>query len=86
MPTYDYRCVENDKVVEVRHTMSHRVETWGELCEMAGIEPGGTDSFTPVTRLANGGNVVRSSVLNNNLPAGCNPDTCCGGGACGLDS
>lgn len=84
MPTYDYRCAENDTTVEVRHAMSHRVETWGELCQLAGIESGNTDTFTAVTRLANGGNVVRSSVLKNNQPVGCNPDTCCGGGGCAL--
>jgi|TARA_B100001964_G_scaffold11978_2_gene12627 hypothetical protein len=79
VPTYDYRCEENDRVVEVRHGMNHRVLTWGELCEMAGIEPGKTDQITPVSRLANGGNVVRSSVLrNNSAPAGCNPDNSCG--------
>jgi hypothetical protein len=86
MPTYDYRCGENDRVVEVHHGMSHRVETWGELCDLAGIEPGHTDTFTPVTRLANGGNVVRNSVLKNNQQVGCNPDTCCGGSGCALDS
>ena len=85
MPTYDYRCESNARVVEVRHNMAHRVETWGELCEMAGLELGATEEATPVTRLANGGNLVRRSVLNNNQPVGCNPDMCCGGGACALD-
>ncbi|MBQ61083.1 MAG: regulator [Gammaproteobacteria bacterium] len=85
MPTYDYRCVENDRILEVKHGMSHRVSTWGELCEMAGVDPGNTDQITPVVRLANGGNVVRSSVLrNNSAPAGCDPGNCCGGGQCPL--
>ena len=82
MPTYDYRCDVIDRVVDVRHRMSHRILTWGELCDAAGIDPGETETITPVTRLANGGNVVKSSSLRNNAPQGCNPDGCCGGGEC----
>ena len=85
MPTYDYRCDVNDRVVEVRHSMNHKIQTWGELCELAGIEPGDIDQITPVARLANGGNVVKSSSLKHNAPVGCNPDMCCGGGGCTLD-
>ena len=85
MPTYDYRCDANDTVVEVRHAMSHRILTWGELCDVAGIDPGETDQITPVKRLANGGNVVRSSSLRNNLPPGCSPGGCCGVGGCPMD-
>ena len=85
MPTYDYRCSVNDRVVEVRHPMSHRVATWGELCELAGIEPGPIDTAAPVERLANGGNVVRSHALKNARLPDCDPATCCGGGACPMD-
>lgn len=85
MPTYDYRCDVNDRVIEVRHSMNHKIQTWGELCELAGIEPGDIDQIAPVTRQANGGNVVKSSSLKNNVPTGCNPEACCGGGACTLD-
>jgi hypothetical protein len=85
MPTYDYRCDANDRTVEVRHSMAHRVQTWGELCEIAGIDPGVTDAFEPVRKLATGGNVVRPAALKNAQSAGCNPDMCCGGGACGLN-
>ncbi|MDK1024633.1 MAG: zinc ribbon domain-containing protein [Gammaproteobacteria bacterium] len=85
MPTYDYRCDLNDRVVEVHHSMNHKIQTWGELCELAGIEPGDIDRIAPVTRQANGGNVVKSSSLKNNVPAGCNPEACCGGGGCTLD-
>lgn len=85
MPTYDYRCDVNERIVEVHHGMSHRIQTWGELCEIAGIETGATEKQTPVVRLATGGNVVKSSALKNgSAPAGCNPDMCCGGGACSM--
>ncbi len=79
MPTYDYRCEVNDTVVEVRHAMSHRIMTWGELCDTAGIDPGETEEIAPVSRLANGGNVVRSATLRNSSPAGCDAGDCCGG-------
>ena len=44
MPSYDYRCPANDRVVEVRHGMNDTVNTWGELCQLAGIEPGDTSA------------------------------------------
>jgi len=42
MPTYDYLCEDNGQVVEVRHRMNDVVNNWGELCVLAGIEPGDT--------------------------------------------
>ena len=33
MPTYDYLCAENGRVVAVFHGMSTRIATWGELCD-----------------------------------------------------
>ncbi|MDH5571960.1 MAG: zinc ribbon domain-containing protein [Gammaproteobacteria bacterium] len=76
MPTYDYHCESNDKVIEVRHRMSESIHTWGELCKLAAIETGDTPSDAPVKRLATGGQVVRSSSLKNSTPP-------CGGGGCG---
>ena len=48
MPTYDYRCESNSRVVEVMHRMNEQMRTWGELCEKAGVAPGDT----PVIDLA----------------------------------
>jgi len=82
MPTYDYRCDSNQRELEVRHSMNAEVKTWGELCELAGVDPGDTPAGAAVKRLATGGNVVgaggRSEVP---MPAG---GVCCGGGACGV--
>jgi len=75
MPTYDYRCPANDRVVEVKHRISEVLGTWGELCAQAGIEPGETSSDAPVSRLATGGQVVSRGALNN-------PEPPCGGGGC----
>ena len=65
MPSYDYRCEQNGKVVEVVHKMSEKLTTWGEVCEKANLELGDTPADTPVVRLITGGNVISSSALSN---------------------
>lgn len=77
MPTYDYRCEANGRVVEVKHSMNDTVSTWGELCERAGTELGSTAADSPVQRLISGSHVVKSTSLGEaNMPP-------CGNGACG---
>jgi hypothetical protein len=85
MPTYDYRCDFNGKTVEVMHRMSEQLDTWGELCEKAGIDPGDTALDTPVHRLATGGNVISSNSLGSGAAPACSTGTCCPGGMCGLE-
>ncbi len=87
MPTYDYRCAANARVVEVNHPMSETITTWGELCARAGIELGDTPADAPVERLATGGNIISSNHLGSGTaPApACSTGTCCAGGICGLD-
>jgi hypothetical protein len=83
MPTYDYRCESNGRMVEVNHRMNEKMHNWGELCEKAGIEPGDTPANSPVTRMATGGNIIGAS--NSSAPP---MPPCatggCGGGMCGL--
>ena len=84
MPTYDYRCEANDRVIEVKHGMNDTIENWGALCERAGIEPGDTPPDVPVVRLISGGHFVSASgSASGDLPA-CTTGTC-GGGFCGLN-
>ncbi|MBY4676142.1 zinc ribbon domain-containing protein [Marinobacterium arenosum] len=84
MPTYDYRCPTNNRVVEVRHRISEQLSSWGELCEQAGLEVGDTPPDSPVEKLATGGQVVRSGSLgDNNRP--CQMGARCGGGSCPLN-
>jgi len=87
MPTYDYRCDTNGRVVEVSHRMSEQLMTWGELCARAGQEPGDTPTEAPVHRLATGGNIISSTSRGSGaapLPA-CGSGACCQGGMCGLN-
>lgn len=78
MPTYDYYCPANGEQVEVRHRMSETVNTWGEICERTGRDPGETPADARVERRISGGSVVASSTLSNPEPSPC------AGGMCGL--
>ncbi|MES9833807.1 MAG: zinc ribbon domain-containing protein [Candidatus Thiodiazotropha sp. DIVDIV] len=83
MPTYDYRCEINNRVVEVSHRMSEEILNWGELCLKAGIEPGDTPSESPVKRLATGGNVIIGGVSSDAVPP-CAAGGGCPSGGCGV--
>ncbi|HEC83790.1 MAG: zinc ribbon domain-containing protein [Candidatus Parabeggiatoa sp. nov. 2] len=83
MPTYDYQCVENGQVVEVKHSINDELTTWGEVCAGAGIDLGATPADSRVERLITGGQVINSSALKNPEPA-CASGSCCAGGMCGF--
>ncbi len=68
MPRYEYRCETNGELVEVSHTMSERLTTWGEVCQRAGIEPGKTPADTPVEKVISVGFVKGSA--GGGLPPG----------------
>jgi predicted nucleic acid-binding Zn ribbon protein len=51
MPIYVYRCSENNQIVEVIHGINGTVETWEELCKLAGIEVGETAPQAAVQKL-----------------------------------
>jgi len=76
MPTYDYYCPENGRVVVAFHAMSVQIETWGELCELASIDTGQTAKESPVHKQIGAGiaMVRRPDQLSG-----------MGGGCCGLD-
>jgi len=85
MPTYDYRCDANGRVLEATHRMSESLSTWGELCENAGVDPAGTAPDAPVHRLATGGNVISSNNLGSGSAPSCGSGACGPGGMCGLE-
>ena len=86
MPTYDYRCDVNGRMVEVSHRMSETIANWGDLCARAGVEPGETPADTPVHRLATGGTLIsKSSLGSGTAPApACGTGGCCPSGMCGF--
>ena len=61
MPYYEYHCGTNGRTLEVRHSMSDEIATWGELADRAGIELGDTPSDSPVARLMSAPVPVTSS-------------------------
>lgn len=81
MPSYDYLCESNGRIVEVSHKMTERLTTWGELCARVGIERGRTPANSPVTRLISGGAVISSGNLGS-TERPCDYGTPCGGCAC----
>ena len=85
MPTYDYRCDANGRMLEVSHRMSERLNTWGELCHQAGVDMGDTPADAPVQRLATGGNIISSTSRGSGTaPMPPCASGCCQGGVCGL--
>jgi hypothetical protein len=88
MPTYDYLCPSNGRVVEVSHKMAESLETWGELCRKAGIPLDGTPGKARVERLITGGNVITGS-LGAKYERPCDTGPCgapaCGGGGCAFE-
>jgi len=88
MPTYDYHCPTNGKVLEVEHKLAETLSTWGDLCGRTGHAPGSTAASAPVERLITGGNVVRAGALGSQRERPCDSGPCgapvCGGGGCGF--
>lgn len=84
MPTYDYRCETNGRVVEVSHRMSEQLHTWGELCARADVACGDTPADAPVQRMATGGNLVTSLGSGASPAPACGTGSCCAGGFCGV--
>ena len=77
MPRYDYHCPANDRTVEVSHSMSETLGTWGELCRRAGIEPGDTPADAPVHRPVNRTVGVLAGGGGDAMPSGpCGPGGC----------
>jgi hypothetical protein len=50
MPVYEYFCETNGRSVEVRHSMSESIASWGDLCRLAEIPVGDTPADAPVER------------------------------------
>lgn len=51
MPLYDYFCPSNNRQLEVMHSISQEVKTWGEVCQLANCDPGDTPGDAPVRRV-----------------------------------
>ncbi len=86
MPTYDYRVEATQNTYEVQHSMAVQIENWGQLCAIAGINPGSLNPDSAVTRLISSPSVVKSSALRNPEAPPCMSGASCCGGGCGLSN
>jgi len=86
VPTYEYRCAANGRLIEVTHKMAERLHTWGELCDRAGIAPGRTNRQAPVEKLISAGFIGTGASEPGCGAGACEAPACgsglCGGGAC----
>ena len=86
VPTYEYRCAANGRVIEVQHKMAERLASWGELCERAGISRGRTDPRAPVEKLMSVGFIGTGGRDAAREAPACDAPDCgsapCGGGFC----
>jgi len=82
MPTYEYRCEANGKIIEVRHKMSEQLRTWGELCSRAGISVGETDPDAPVQKLISASFIGTGSDTSASVCEAACEAPGCGSGAC----
>lgn len=51
MPVYEYYCPANDQSIELVHSMTERLSTWGEVCRMANHPCDPALASSPVERL-----------------------------------
>jgi hypothetical protein len=80
MPTYDYLCEANGRLVAARHRISEEILTWGELCELATLSPGDTPADAPVRKVFTSSHGI---VKADRLGSGCESAQACGMSACG---
>lgn len=51
MPRYDYFCHSNNRTVEVTHSITVTLRTWGEVCKATGLARGKTPASAKVQRM-----------------------------------
>lgn len=69
MPSYDYFCESNRALVEVSHDANVVLRNWGELCYVAGLQPGTTDPAAPVRKVLRSAPASISKMSNAELRA-----------------
>ena len=67
MPRYDYFCEQNQRTIEVVHPIARKLQTWGEVCELAGIDAGDVSAEAPVTRIITTAPMANTPVGNSRL-------------------
>ena len=68
MPRYDYTCPDNGRTLEVTHSMTRSVSTWGELCELAGEPTGDTPTGASVVKELSTGTRIETGAPQREIP------------------
>jgi hypothetical protein len=64
---YDYYCDANGQTVEVVHSISELVSSWGELCRLANMDTGETDEESPVRKIITTAPMANTPAGNSEL-------------------
>ena len=67
MPRYDYHCEANGRTVEVVHGINERLLTWGEVCDLVGVEGDKTDRNSPVQKIITAAPMANTPVGDSHL-------------------
>lgn len=81
MPRYDYFCPANDRTVEVTHSISVTLRTWGEVCKAAGLDRGKTPASAKVQRMI-GPSMLLGTRHGAASGGGHGRGSCCGEAGC----
>jgi hypothetical protein len=80
LPRYDYFCSANDRTVEVVHSITATLRTWGDVCKAAGLKPGKTPATAKVQRMI--APTVLLGTKRGSSGSGHGSGGCCGEAGC----
>ena len=69
MPSYDYYCESNGRVVEVFHSIGTQLDTWKDLCEAADLDLGATRPDAKVIRKISVPRIITQTSAPRSNPA-----------------
>ena len=77
MPTYEYFCQANNQLIDVLHRMDETLQTWGDVCDCAGVELGDTPAHAIVEKKLSATSILPTKEFSST------PGNGCGNGGCG---
>jgi len=81
MPRYDYFCPSSNRTVEVTHSITVTLRTWGEVCKAVGLDRGKTPASAKVQRMI-GPAMLLGTRHGSVSEAGHGGGSCCGEAGC----
>jgi hypothetical protein len=81
VPRYDYFCPANNRTVEVAHSISATLRTWGDVCKAAGLKIGKTPGTAKVQRMI-APSMLHGTKRGSGGGSGHGSGGCCGEAGC----